>query len=245
MRLFPLAVMLPLAACSMHYGDDADAKGVAGSGSGNARRYAIADFSEVDLRGSDDVDVRVGSAFSVRAEGPSEELDTLVIEKLGPSLQIGRKPGFNLWGGGTHRTVKVFVTMPRIASANLAGSGDLAIDAVEGGRFSAVSAGSGDMTIARLSVDAAALSVAGSGGIAASGGIAKRLTLSIAGSGDISAAHLKAGSAEVSIAGSGSASADVAGPATVSIVGSGDADLGRAARCTTSKVGSGEVKCGG
>jgi len=245
MRIVTLALIAPLAACSMHSSDNAEAKGAATGGSGNARSYAIVDFSEVDLRGSDNVDVRVGSAFSVRAEGPTAELDKLVIDKVGGALRIGRKPAASFWGGDTYRSVKIFVTMPRIASAKLEGSGNLAIDSVEGSRFSGESAGSGNMTIDRLSVDAADLSSTGSGEIVTSGGTARRLTLSIAGSGDISAPHLKASAADVSIAGSGNVTADVAGPAKVSIVGSGDADLGARAHCTTSKVGSGEVKCGG
>lgn len=242
MRALCLGLILPLAACSMNFGDDADAKGVAGTGSGDARTYAVADFSHFDLRGSDDVDVRVGSAFSVRAEGPSAELDRLVIEKVGDSLHVGRKTG--LWSG-SHRAVKVFVTMPRITAANLAGSGNLSVDSVDGAKFEAASAGSGDIAIGRLAVDQAELSIAGSGAIKAAGGTTKKLTLSISGSGDITATTLKAGSATVSIAGSGGATADVEGPAQVSIVGSGDVDLGTRAHCTTTKIGSGDVKCGG
>jgi hypothetical protein len=237
--------MVPLAACSVSDSADADAKGVPGTGSGTARSYPVAGFSAVELRGSDDADVRVGSAFSVRAEGPAADLDKLVIEKVGDSLRIGRKSGIGLWNGGGQHAVKIFVTMPRIASAAVAGSGNLAIDSIEGSRFSGVSAGSGDLAIARLGVDAADLTISGSGGITAAGGTARKLSLSVVGSGDISAARLKAASAEVSIAGSGDVTADVAGPAEVSIVGSGDADLGRGAKCTISKVGSGEVKCGG
>ena len=112
MRIVFAAFPIMLAACS--FGGDSDASpGVAGQGSGNARTFAVADFDAIDLRGADDVDVRVGSGFSVRAEGDSEVLDRLRITRDGQSLRIDRKPesGWR-WGGGT---AKVLVTMPRIA----------------------------------------------------------------------------------------------------------------------------------
>jgi hypothetical protein len=64
-----LLTAAPLAACSI-YEEDGNI-GATADGTGSARTFAIADFSGVALRGSDDVDVRVGPAFSVRAEGPS------------------------------------------------------------------------------------------------------------------------------------------------------------------------------
>jgi hypothetical protein len=243
MRLIILAALpiiaLPLAACSLGSGGH-DAKGaVAGSGSGTARTFAIADFTGVDLRGSDDVDVRVGSGFSVRAEGPSEELKKLKIERNGDTLKVGRE-GFS-WG--SHDKVTVYVTMPRVATATIAGSGNMTVDRVEGQDFEGSTAGSGDLTIAALSVEKGKFAIAGSGGMKLSGSV-RQLDVSIAGSGDVDARGVKSGSATVSIAGSGSVQAAVDGPAKVSIVGSGDADLGKGAKCAVSKIGSGNATCG-
>lgn len=240
---FPLAA-LSLAACS--YGSDHDSKpGVAGSGTGSSRSFAVADFTSVDLRGSDNVDVRVGTGFSVRAEGPSAELDKLKIEKVGDTLKVGRinSHGFH-WGGGDHKGVTIFVTMPRIAEASIAGSGDMTVDRVDGQSFTGNSAGSGDLEVAALSVQAGDFSIAGSGNIKAKGS-AKHLKMAVAGSGDIDAGGVKAEGADVSIAGSGGVRADVTGPAAVSVMGSGDVDLGSGAKCTTSKMGSGDIHCGG
>jgi len=242
MRPIALIAMLSLAACS--YAADHDSKpGIAGSGTGSSRSFAVADFTNVDLRGSDNVDVRVGTGFSVRAEGPSAELDRLKIEKVGDTLKVGRinDNGFH-WGD--HKSVTIFVTMPRIAEANIAGSGDMTVDRVEGQSFSANSAGSGSLDVAALSVQTGDFSIAGSGNIKAKGS-ARHLKMAIAGSGDIEAGGVKAEGAEVSIAGSGGIRADVTGPANVSVVGSGDVDLGSGAKCTTSKMGSGDVHCGG
>ena len=244
MRLFILIAALPIAACSFH-GDSSDSKpGIPGSGTGTSRAYQVADFTGVDLRGSDDVDVRVGTGFSVRAEGDSAELDKLKIEKVGDTLRVGRIDGDGFhWGGGDHRGVKIFVTMPRIAAASIAGSGDMTIDRVEGQGFNGSSAGSGSLAVAALNVQSGDFSIAGSGDMKMSGS-AKQLSMEIAGSGNIDAGGVKAEGAKVSVAGSGGVRADVTGPASVSVMGSGDVDLGKGARCTTSKMGSGDVRCG-
>lgn len=238
-----LAVVLPLTACHGHgFGADGT-PGIQGSGSGDTRSYPVADFTGVDLRGSDDVEVKTGGAFAVRAEGPSAELDKLKITRSGDTLRVGRidDGGFH-WNSGRHK-VKVFVTLPRLAAASIAGSGDMSVDKVEGASFSGSTAGSGNLDIAAVTADNIDLSITGSGDMRLKGA-AKQLRIDIAGSGGVDAAGLKAQGAKVAIAGSGNARADVAGPASVSVMGSGDVDLGAGAKCSTSKMGSGEVHCG-
>jgi hypothetical protein len=239
MRILILAAALPLMACSFH--SDDGSPGITGSGSGSQRTYQVADFSGVELAGSDDVDVRVGTGFSVRAEGDSSELDNLKIEKNGDTLSIGRRGHNFQWGN--HKSVKVYVTMPRIAAASLAGSGDMTIDHVEGDMFKGNGAGSGTLTLGSVAVQNASFSLAGSGSVTVSG-TTNSLKADIAGSGDIDGGSLKASSADISIAGSGSVTAQVNGQAKISIMGSGDVDLGPNAHCTTSKMGSGTVRCG-
>lgn len=241
MRNLILLALLPLAACG-NAGDDDGQPGVPAQGSGATRTYAVSDFTAISLRGSDDVDVRVGPGFTIRAEGDPKVLDRLKIEKVGDTLRVGRisSSGIN-WGDHGH--AKIFVTMPRIAEANVAGSGDMSVDRVEGAHFEGNTAGSGDLAVKLLTVDQAKLAIAGSGTISVAG-TAKTLNLSIAGSGDVHGDELRASSADISIAGSGSVRAKVEGSAKVSMMGSGDVDLGGAARCQVSKMGSGTVRCG-
>ncbi len=240
MRALAFAMLLPIAACGNGWSGDDDAPGVAGTGSGGSRSYAVADFTTVEQRGPDDVDVRVGSGFSVRAEGDEKVLERIRIVRDGDRLRIGRARGFNLNSGAA----KVYVTMPRIASAGLAGSGNMTIDRVEGADFRGDIAGSGNLMLGRVAVEALKLSIAGSGSAAAHGQ-ATSLNVSIAGSGDVDAGGLRASDAKVNIAGSGSVRAAVEGDASVSMMGSGDVDLGPKARCKVSKMGSGDVRCGG
>lgn len=233
---------LPLVACAMSGDDDDKTPGIAAQGAGKTRTYAATGFTTVALRGGDDVDVRVGPGFSVRADGDTDVLDHLKISLAGDTLRIGRDHSSGWSFGDKHAHVSI--TMPALAGTAVAGSGDMTVDRVAGTRFKGDSAGSGHLSIGQLAVDQAQFELAGSGGVKAAGQV-KALTVSIAGSGDIDAGGLQAAQADISIAGSGSVRAAVRGPAKISLMGSGDVDLGPDARCQTSKMGSGSVRCGG
>jgi putative autotransporter adhesin-like protein len=239
MRLLMIALILPLTgACQSKW--EKDGTSVASSGGGATRSFAAAGFSGVDLRGSDDVDVKTGANFAVSAEGDPKVLDQLRIEVVEGVLRVGRKDNDGKWFDND-KGAKVHVVMPRLTTASVHGSGNLNVERAEGD-VSAVVAGSGNLVIADLRGGAADLSVAGSGDLDVSG-TATRLTASIAGSGDLDAQGLTASSAEVSIAGSGDITGVVKGAAAVSIVGSGNVELTGGAKCTVSAVGSGEAHC--
>lgn len=229
---------IPAAACSFAGADQGQE--VPAQGSGNARSYAVRDFTGIDLRGSDPVEVRVGGDFSVRAEGPAAELDQLRIARDGDTLRIGLKDGIH-WG--SRRGVRLLVTLPRLASAGVSGSARMAIDRVEGPRFRAGVAGSGDLTIAAMRVGDADLGIAGSGSITPVGTV-DTLKVGVAGSGDFRGAGLRAKQAKVGVTGSGNVVARVDGPAKVGLTGSGNADLGPQSICTVGKTGSGKARCG-
>lgn len=234
-----IAIVIGLSACSVSWDDKDKDPGVTGTGSGTTRSYAVADFSGVTLKGPDNVDVRVGAGYSVRAEGPSGELDRLRIARDGDTLSVGRRNGMS-WGH--HDPVTIHVTMPRLTEAAVVGSGDMRIDRVEGSGFDASLSGSGNIGVGAAAVERMGVNIAGSGALSASG-TARQLDVDIAGSGDMRAKGLRATQASVRVAGSGSVTATVAGPASVDMLGSGDVDLGGAADCTVKKMGSGSVRC--
>ena len=234
---------LSLAACSVSgAGDDDGRPGVPAQGTGGTRTFAVSGFTGIDLRGADDVDVSVGPGFSVRADGDPAVLDRLKIEKVGDTLRIARIAGGG-WQWSGHGA-KVAVTLPALAQVAVAGSGNVTVDKVTGASFVGDGAGSGRIAVGQLAVDDAKFSLAGSGDVKLAGAV-KRLSVSIAGSGDIEARQLTAAAADISIAGSGGVRTTVNGPAKVSVMGSGDVDLGPGAKCETSKMGSGSVRCGG
>lgn len=246
MRLLMTAAFLPLMACHASWDHDGGSANTAHSkGTPTSRTYDATGFTGVDLRGSDDVDVKIAPQFSVRAEGDSKIIEQLTIAVVDGQLRIGRKDSdHGGWWSGNHGDdgVKVHVTMPRLASASVAGSGNLDADRGEGD-FKGAIAGSGNLHIAALQGGAVDLDIAGSGDLTVSSGTATRLSASIAGSGDIDAKGMTATSAKVSIAGSGNVRGTVNGEANVSLIGSGDAELGGGAKCKVSSMGAGEARC--
>jgi hypothetical protein len=233
---------LALVACSM----SADAQ--QGERSGDAgpmvtRNFDLAGFDAVGLAGSQDVEVRVGGAFAVRAEGDAETIERLELRVEDGTLKIGQKRGsFNMGWSRDRPKTRIFVSLPAIRAASLAGSGDMRIDRVEGERFEASLAGSGDIQIGQLRVGALAAKVAGSGNIKAAGA-AQSASVSIAGSGDVDVAAVQSRTASASVVGSGDARIQASDTADISIAGSGDVWVTGSARCTVSKRGSGTVHC--
>lgn len=239
MRLLMIA-LLPLAAGACQSKWEKEGASIPANGLGATRSYAATGFTGVEVGGSDDVDVKIGSAFSVTAEGDPKVLDKLQIQVANGTLSITRKDMNGSFFNNDHGA-RIHVVMPKLTSASISGSGDLSVERAEGD-VSATVAGSGNIAIADLKGAAATLSIAGSGNISAKG-VADKLAASIAGSGDIDAAGVTANSAEIAVSGSGDMRGTVKGGASVSIVGSGDVTLTGGAKCTVNAVGSGEAHC--
>jgi hypothetical protein len=219
--------------------------GTSDSSAIGSRSFALADFDQVALRGSDDVNVVVGKSFSVSATGPESALDLLEIVVEDGVLKIGRKSNSSWhigWSRKNDRDVKITVTMPVIRGAKLAGSGDLAIDKAIADAFKVSLAGSGDLKIGNVEAKSVALSLAGSGDIEIAGRTGS-IDISGAGSGSVMAGALEAETADISLAGSGDISARATGSASVSVMGSGDVAISGTDKCKTSKLGSGNVTC--
>ena len=213
------------------------------AGPAATRSFAASGFDRVELRGSDNVVVRVGAAESVTATGPEKELERLKVEVVDGALRVGREGKWSMGWATGREPVVITVTVPKLRGASVAGSGDMKVDRVQTPSFNGAIAGSGNLEIGMLQSDAASIKIAGSGDAAISGET-KSLEISIAGSGNLAAPGLKAEHAKIKIAGSGDVRAYVSGDADVSIVGSGDVELAGNPRCRVSKMGAGDVRCG-
>lgn len=233
---------LALAACNLS--TDAQGSGESG-GRATVQNYNVGEFEGVSLAGSHDVIVTVGGPVTVRAEGDSKVVERLDIRVENGTLKVGTKSDRS-WTIGFNKDrapVTIYVTVPSLKAASVAGSGDLRIDKVEGDQFSASVAGSGDLQVGALKVNNADFSVAGSGDIRAAG-TAATTKASIAGSGDIDITGLQSRDSNVSVVGSGDVRAHATQTAQVSIMGSGNVTMAGGARCTVNKRGSGEANCG-
>jgi len=201
-------------------------------------------FDKIALSGSPDVVVTVGAAASVRAEGEAEMLDRLEITNENGQLHIGLRDTNGSWfDWGHHRGITIHVTLPAIAGASIAGSGNMRIDRVQGPAFAGSVTGSGDMNLAAVTADQASFTVTGSGDITAAGR-ARQATASVTGSGDLHLAQLETEAATLAVAGSGGIGIRATQTAAIELRGSGDINVAGPARCTISKSGSGDVHCG-
>ncbi len=226
-----------LAACSV----DAQPNRSEASGRQDQRDFEVGAFRSITLFGPHDVNVMVGSAPSVRAEGDSTALDGLDIRVEDGVLHIGTKRGWS-WRGPGGR-VAIRVTVPTLEGASVTGSGDLDIDRVEAERFSASVTGSGDLEIGALRTREAELSVTGSGGIDIDGS-AEQASVTVTGSGDADLESFETRRANVRIAGSGDISLRATESVSGTILGSGDVTVRGGATCSVSRTGSGSASCG-
>jgi hypothetical protein len=236
MMLVPL---LALGACGM--GGAHEKSGA--SGQNGRRDFQVGAFDRVELAGSQNVIVKVGGAPSAYAEGDTGLLERLEVKVENGVLRIGMKKGNWSFGWSKDRgPITVHVTAPSLRGAEVAGSGDMKVDKVEGDDFAASIAGSGELEVASLTAKTTNFSIAGSGGVTAAGS-ADSTDISIAGSGDVRAAGLQVKRAKVSIAGSGNVEAKAMETADISIMGSGDVVITGGAKCNVSKMGSGDARC--
>jgi len=235
-RLLTVAAVALLAgAC--HVGSKAEERD---PGPETSRSYQVGAFDKIAVSGPYEVNVVSGGQGAISAKGGSALLDETEVVVEGGTLKIKPKDRHRFsWRGGK----AVFtVNVAALHGASIAGSGGINVDRAAGD-FEGEVAGSGDLRVAALTGGKVKFSVAGSGDIHAAGK-AETVNISIAGSGDVNARDLASRAAEVSIAGSGNVTANASESADVSIMGSGDVEVTGGAKCSVSKAGSGNVRCG-
>lgn len=212
-------------------------------GGDTERTYEVGPFEQIASVGPQDVVITYGEEFSVRAEGPSGELRDLDVSTDNGTLTIKPRGSFDFdWESDSQATF--YITLPRLESVVLTGSGDMTVDRVEGDEFTALITGSGEMQIAGIKVDRAELAVVGSGTLTA-WGTARAAEVSIGGSGEVDADGLSSEDADINIGGSGDVEMNVTGAADIAIMGSGDVAITGTDTCSVSRMGSGDVTCNG
>ena len=206
-----------------------------------SRNYQVGAFDKIAVAGPYEVNVVTGGQPGVSAKGGENLLAETDVIVEGDTLKIMPKKHKGIrWNWNRGKAVFT-VNAAALRGAAIAGSGGITVDKVAGD-FDGDVAGSGDLRLASVAGGKIKLAIAGSGDVSAAGK-ADSVNLSIAGSGDINAGGLAAQTADVSIAGSGNIAANASGTADVSIMGSGDVDISGGAKCTVSKHGSGDVRC--
>jgi hypothetical protein len=206
-----------------------------------SRNYQVGAFDKIAVAGPYEVNVVTGGQPGVSAKGGENllaETDVVVENgtlKIMPKKHKGVR--FNWHDGKAVFTVNAAA----LRAAAIAGSGGVSIDKVAGD-FEGDVAGSGDLRVASVAGGKVKFSIAGSGDVQAAGK-ADSVDLSIAGSGNINTGGLATRIADVSIAGSGNVTANATEAADVSIMGSGDVEVKGGAKCKFNKAGAGNLRC--
>jgi Putative auto-transporter adhesin, head GIN domain len=236
--LIPASTAIALAAAGCHMSADGKERD---AGPKVARNYQVGAFSKIEVAGPYEVKVVTGGAPGVSARGGEHLLNETEVRVDGDTLEIRPRKRKGISWHWSNGTAEFTVNVAALRAAAIAGSGGITIDRVNGD-FEGEVAGSGDLRLPAVSGGRIKLAIAGSGDVMAAGR-ADSVDIGIAGSGDIDAKGLVSRTADVSIAGSGGVAAHATESAEVSIMGSGDVDLSGGAKCKVSKMGSGNVNC--
>ncbi len=216
---------------------------LASSAQAAEQRFTVESFDGIRAAGPHNIIVTTGKDQSVRAVGDQDDLDKLEVRVSGSTLRIGQKNSSGWFGSGHMDPVTIYVTTHQLSRAQLAGSGDVSVDRMQGGDVALSLSGSGNLSVGAVKATRLDVSLAGSGDVKLKG-TCDSADISIAGSGDVSAPALKCQTMEGKIAGSGNIAADVSKSAKLRVMGSGDITLTGGAKCDITAMGSGRVRCG-
>ena len=182
---------------------------------------AMSPFDKVDVAGPFNVILEQGDSNTVRVEGTTEQLSKITIYVKDGSLYIDQRKQED---GNIFNGMQIFVTCPMVKGIEIAGSGmvttpqalnvnDINIEVAGSGRVTLAKmtaqdvkceiAGSGDITIGMLQANEVRNEIAGSGNIDIAGLTCKNVKNEIAGSGDIVLSNINVDHVKTEIAGSG------------------------------------------
>lgn len=179
----------------------------------------LSDFRNISLSGAGELQIERGDLFSVSVTGESNIIDLHEFRVSNETLIIELRDGINCVD--PREPFEIFVTMPVLEEAVLAGSGNIfSEDAFEGNQCLAEVIGSGNINL-NFVVEEAALEVIGSGNITMTGSVTD-LEVLIAGSGNVAAFAFPSQFCSVTISGSGNCEVEVEQELGVVISGSGN-----------------------
>ncbi len=229
------------AGCSRGSEHDGGDRSDDGRASSPADWSGLRDFTAIDAVGPDDVIVTQGKDFAIKVEGDPKVIEKLKIKKDGDTLEIGRRneSGFN-WSDDKGVTIRV--TMPRITSLELTGSGNIEADKVNGDTLKTELTGSGNLRIGATTLQLLYADITGTGDMQIAGST-DEAKISVTGTGDFKGDALKVGRGKVSLLGTGGSNFASDGPIDIDIMGTGDAVVKGKAQCRSKVMGTGEARC--
>ncbi len=170
-----------------------------------ARNYDLSGFDSINVAGVYELDVRVGSDFSIALSGPAEEMERVEVSVKNGSLVLdqrkrlrGEKRRHNREG------IEAVITMPSLTALKVSGVVDGQIAGVDAESFAVNISGVGDVRIE---------------------GQCGALDANLSGVGDLDAEGLECRSANVNVSGVGSAAVFASEEVDARVSGMGDIDV--------------------
>lgn len=228
--VFTLATLLALAGCAVivvpedggvHYQSAwGSSSAIQGNGQVVLEQRPVASYSNLDLNGPLQVEVRIGGAPALQVEGESNLLPLVHTEGNGNTLRVWVEGSFV-----NHGALRVVYTTPQLRQVQSNGSGSLVVNGLQGGALAVQQNGSRSSQLFGF-VDRLDLRMNGSGGVNANGLTVNNVQAILNGSGRLSLGQLQGDSLALDLHGSGGATASgTMRSASVRTFGSGSADL--------------------
>ena len=189
---------------------------ITGSGRIVTQQRQIGNFSRVELRGSTDIEVRLGAAPSLAVRADDNLLPQITTRVENGTLIVDTRGSYR-----TRTSPKAFVTVPDIAYLGSRGSGNADISGVTNRQLELALQGSGDIRAV---------------------GRSDFVKVGLRGSGNVDARGLRSGRADVALSGSGNVYVETHGALAARLMGSGNIYVGGNPTARTIKeAGSGNV----
>jgi hypothetical protein len=193
---------------------------VRGNGDMTSEKRNTADYDEISLVGSMDVELVSGTEGNLTVEAESNLQEYITTEVNGGTLKISVEKGYNL-KPSRNNGIKVTVPFKDLSAVEVTGSGDIwNTSKIIAKRFSTKVTGSGDIKL-ELEVEDLSGQVTGSGDILLSGK-ARDFDCKVTGSGDFKAYDLSAENVEATVMGSGDIQISANSSLKAKVMGSGD-----------------------
>jgi hypothetical protein len=198
----------------------------------------VSSFNEVFVKGSMDVEIKVGGERSVRVVADSDIIDNVETEVRGDELHIGLERGHY----GNINKMIVYITVPSLEGAGVHGSGDLYVENAKADEFELELHGSGDAVFKDAVIGEMDIQLQGSGDIEMDGSC-DTIEVELQGSGDVDAGDFVCKAADVLLQGSGDVHVHATEEAEIKVHGSGDVVVSGEPGKVRSKVrGSGDIE---
>jgi hypothetical protein len=202
----------------------------------------VRDFQGIASGGPIEVIVKLGNTESLRFEGDSEAISTLVSEVKGNVLIIRPKNSWRSWSDKyENKKIVAYVTAKSLNSIAMSGNGSITVSGlIKGTELKAILSGSGSIK-ANVNVDELNSVLSGSGSVNITG-TANEANVTLSGSGAFAGKTLTVDNLSTKISGSGSVYIKADGKINALIVGSGNVNYSGDATVEQRVVGSGSIR---